>query len=295
MNALAWFDGLDEATQLVALEDDVVHRVTWRRGKLVLEDHDVEAEQALVALGGTRCHCLAIADLFAAPPELHEIVQTSSPRRLSPSPRRPPTGLPPGLRGAAAHIPPSALAQMKAEHEAMLQRSHRLGVLRTIDGDLRRRLLASASVAASRRGIGGYPDDWIGLNRFYSDEIAPAVEWSLRGARRNLPPGAKVDFHLRLLSNGNASIEGVVSRAGGSVHLTVQARWLADVWAHDLTIVDDHPIVDVRERPTVDSAWVTAIAWSRTRFELTEPRLETLFIARDELGFWRSATDRRAR
>ncbi|HEV2766210.1 MAG TPA: hypothetical protein VGV63_00710, partial [Acidimicrobiales bacterium] len=36
------------------------HRVTWRTGKVVLEDHDLAAERMLQALGGGTCECLRV-------------------------------------------------------------------------------------------------------------------------------------------------------------------------------------------------------------------------------------------
>lgn len=298
MSGLAWHDDLGDATQSIALDDGATHRVTWRRGKLVLEDHDIEAEQALIALGGERCLCLDVADLFASPPPLHEIVQTDSARATKVQ-RALRSITPPHIRfqNTVHAIPPAIQSRMQTELNEQFVRQRRLTVLRAIEGDLRRRLLSASAVAATRRGVGGYPDDWIALTRFFSDEISPGVEWSLRGARRNLPAGAKVNFHLRLLpeDDDDPTVEGVVSRGGGSIHLSVQPRWLADVWAHDLTLVDENPVVAVKERNSVDTAWVTVVCWSRTRFELTEPRLEPLFITRDELGFWHSATDQRSR
>jgi hypothetical protein len=299
MSGLSWYEDLGDATQCIAVDDDVMHRITWRRGKLILEDHDIEAEQALVALGGERCVCLDVSQLFATPPPLHDVVQTG-PARSAQTMK--------GLRRLRArptaqaqfqllipNVPAARHAQLRRDLDEHFGREHTLSVLRLIDGDLRRRLLSASAVAATRRGVGGYPDDRIGLTRFFADEIAPGVEWSLRGARRNLPAGAKVDFHLHLLANDDddPTVEGVVSRGGGSVHIAVQPRWLADVWAHDLTLVDDNPVLAVKERNSVDTAWVTAICWSRARFELTEPRLESIFITRDDLGFWHSASDRR--
>jgi hypothetical protein len=75
----------------------------------------------------------------------------------------------------------------------------------------------------------------------------------------------------------------------------VQPRWLADVWAHDLALVGQHPVLAVAERQSPDSAVVIVIGWLRTRFELTEPFLARLWIERDELGFWHSALDQRSR
>ena len=57
MSALAWQFGVPAASALVSCSDET-HRVRWRRGKLVLDDHDLGAERALVGLGADRCACL---------------------------------------------------------------------------------------------------------------------------------------------------------------------------------------------------------------------------------------------
>jgi hypothetical protein len=301
VNSLPWYEGLDDATLDVAVDDRCVHRITWRHGKVIVEDHDLEAEKALVALGGERCPCLDIADLFVTPPPLHELIarglrRTGTLYRATAyrvSPRLPPRA--PAFQRMARNLPPAVVGRMQSEIEEQNKRLHRLQVLQTVDGDLRRRLLAASAVAATRRGVPGYPDDWISVNKFYADELTPAIEWSLRGARRNLPVNATIDFHLRLLEDTDEpTIDGIVSRGGGSVNVGVQPRWLADVWAHDLTLVGQHPVLAVDERHDLDSAVVTVICWMRTRFELTEPFLTRLLVVRDELGFWRSALDQRS-
>ena len=43
------------------------HRVTWRRGKFVLEDHDLGAERAMLALGGEPCPCMRALELWVEP------------------------------------------------------------------------------------------------------------------------------------------------------------------------------------------------------------------------------------
>ena len=36
------------------------HRISWRRGKLVLDDHDLAAEESFAALGGEPALCLEV-------------------------------------------------------------------------------------------------------------------------------------------------------------------------------------------------------------------------------------------
>ncbi|MDQ3575111.1 MAG: hypothetical protein M3404_09370, partial [Actinomycetota bacterium] len=54
-----WCDHIEAATASVDCNGES-HRVTWRRGKVVLEDHDLTAEAAMLAFGGKPFPCLGV-------------------------------------------------------------------------------------------------------------------------------------------------------------------------------------------------------------------------------------------
>ncbi len=58
-----WCHHIEPATADVTCSG-AQHRVTWRRGKVVLEDHDLAAERAMLALGGRPCACLQVLQLW---------------------------------------------------------------------------------------------------------------------------------------------------------------------------------------------------------------------------------------
>jgi hypothetical protein len=59
-----WHAAIGPATAILDWGDGK-HRISWRRGKLVLDDHpDLGAEQAYVALGGDRCPCLDVLEAW---------------------------------------------------------------------------------------------------------------------------------------------------------------------------------------------------------------------------------------
>ena len=68
-----WYDHLPEVAATVDCEGSQ-HRVGWRRGKLVLEAHDLAAERTMEVLGGEPCVCMRVLRLwreqFGMPPEL---------------------------------------------------------------------------------------------------------------------------------------------------------------------------------------------------------------------------------
>jgi hypothetical protein len=74
-----WYDDVAPSTAVVLCSGEQ-HRVTWRRGKVVLEDHDLSAEQALLALGGERCTCMLVLkmwrDQWLLPPEMFKTMSS---------------------------------------------------------------------------------------------------------------------------------------------------------------------------------------------------------------------------
>jgi len=73
-----WYHHISPVTGLVPCEG-TQHRVSWRRGKFVLEDHDLSAEYALLAFGGEPCACMQALRLwrhqFGMPPDLFSSMQ----------------------------------------------------------------------------------------------------------------------------------------------------------------------------------------------------------------------------
>ena len=59
MSGLPWQFGVPAVGALVPCGEET-HRVRWRRGKLLLDHHDLGAERALVGLGADRCACLEL-------------------------------------------------------------------------------------------------------------------------------------------------------------------------------------------------------------------------------------------
>lgn len=68
-----WWAGVAPVTVEVACGEEL-HRISWRRGKLVLEDHDLAAEQAFAALGGEACLCLEVLRAWRQGPDEREVL-----------------------------------------------------------------------------------------------------------------------------------------------------------------------------------------------------------------------------
>ena len=74
-----WYDALPAVTATVDCGGEK-HRVTWRRGKVVLEAHDLSAERGMVAFGGELCACMRVLEVwveqFRMPPHLFAQMHT---------------------------------------------------------------------------------------------------------------------------------------------------------------------------------------------------------------------------
>ena len=53
-----WYDAIEAVTADIAC-DGSTHRISWRRGKLVLHDHVLRDEEVLLSLGSTPAPCVA--------------------------------------------------------------------------------------------------------------------------------------------------------------------------------------------------------------------------------------------
>jgi hypothetical protein len=60
-----WFNWLPPVTATIDC-NGAPHRITWRGGRLILEDHDPLAERSLAALGGNPPMCLELFDAWSA-------------------------------------------------------------------------------------------------------------------------------------------------------------------------------------------------------------------------------------
>lgn len=74
-----WYHHISPVAGVVPCEGEQ-HRVSWQRGKFVLENHDLSAEYALLAFGGEPSACVRALRLwrhqFGMPPELFSQMHT---------------------------------------------------------------------------------------------------------------------------------------------------------------------------------------------------------------------------
>jgi hypothetical protein len=217
-----WVDDLDPVSVAVPCRS-ATHIVSWRRGKLVLEDHDVSAELAAIALGAPVPPCV----------ELLRAWRNRVLWRVATTPD------PPGfVRNRATVVMPHDLMTVR---QLGVARSWQRAAARHPDGDdaeqlyrfLRKRALASVLAAAA------HAQSHFGGGRVSSVEV------------RLLGDESEKD-----------QIVGRVDKRQTVLVVALSPAWLHEVWARGIGTVDGAFIVQVTDATAWPSAVdVRAVVW----------------------------------
>jgi hypothetical protein len=302
-----WWTAVGPTTVEVACGEER-HRISWRRGKLVLDDHDLAAEESFAALGGEPALCLEILRAWRAAVDDREVlffwdaprignpdialmlanVRAQSQRVLA-SHRHMVASA--GRRsmvapGPGGPIPPEVLERMRTQ----LAIDQRRTLLSALPEELRMRLGLSAVVRAARHQ--GDPQ-WFGLRAgdlqtALSARVGPAVEASMRAWRGRLAGHHLVTVESWIASPGEpASLCGLMDDAGGWAAACLPMLWLVDVWARGVAVVDGCFVLEVRDDGGGDGPLlVTAARWERRLPAGSTPVVEPALLVRVDQG-WR--------
>ena len=216
-----WYDALPEATATVDCGGEA-HRVTWRRGKLVLEDHDLTAERTMLVFGGELCPCMRVLEMwveqFRMPPDL--FVQLRS------------------WLGPNADLAPL---------EFDLHR--RLGMIMSWDRAWR-------ATFHFRVKQGQLLDD-----ELKDKALRPLRDhlnaWKPKTGARVIS-GCQVGI---VPATDPAIVEGTTDGVAMRARASLHGRWLIDVWPRGIAVVEDAFVVDLDEAPTIDDLRVRAVRW----------------------------------
>lgn len=184
------------------------HRVTWRRGRIVMEDHDLLAERALHGLGAEKTSCVEVLEEWRAVHRRSALEEL--PLLLSSTRRRGDTNaLPEPLRLVAG-----VAAVVRCERH-------------WDDDDF---------PDNARRVVAGE------LNRCFEAALRDSVGFS-RTHRTNL----RVRARTEMVATGEpAWIAAEVFTARSEVRLAagLPLRWLVEVWGRGIAAVDGHLVID---------------------------------------------------
>ena len=216
-----WYDALPEVTATVECEGEQ-HRVGWRRGKLVLEAHDLAAERAMEVFGGDPCVCMRVLKLwreqFGMPPEFFAQMQT--------------------WLGANAFLAP---AEFSVVRELAMVLGWEREWRRTFYLNRKHEQLLQAQLKA---------------------RATPALRqhltaWKERSGARVLGAAA-----VKLLRSDHApAMEGRIDRVAVRASASLVARWITEVWARGVTVVDGAFVLEVTEAVSRSELRVRAVRW----------------------------------
>lgn len=243
-----WCDHIKPATALVTCSG-TEHRVTWRKGKVVLEDHDVGAERAMLAFGGELPACLKVLQLWrnlhswAMSIELFRQVQKSL--------------------GPAALLAPGELAAR-----------NQLGLMLTWE--------------RAWRNSAWFSDHGRLLHEHLRADVTALLREHLkywmaeRGCRRissavlEVPPGEP------------PSLRGQMDTVGVRATVSLGAGWVVQVWGRGLALVDGAFVLEVVGHDEHGAAvLVRAVRWDEAEPGVFRPVAAPARVRRDDAGAWR--------
>jgi hypothetical protein len=218
---LRWYDPLPQATAVVDCGGEQ-HRVTWRRGKLVLEAHDLTAERTMLVFGGELCQCMRVLEMwveqFRMPPELFVQLRT--------------------WLGPDADLAPV---------EFDLHR--RLGMILGWDRSWR----ATFHFRVKQAQLLG--------DELKDKALVPLRQhlnaWKARTGAR-VVSGCQVAL---VPATEAPTVEGSTDRVAMRAVARLHARWLVDVWPRGIATVEDAFVVELSEPVSLDDLRVRAVRW----------------------------------
>lgn len=296
----SWWAAVGPATVEVSCGEER-HRISWRRGKLVLDDHDLAAEESFAALGGEPALCLEVLRAWRAGIDDREVLWFwDTPRRGSPDMsemlaqvrsqhQRLLAGhrrlVVSGGRHAGRPVPPEILEQLRTQAAAEYRRS----LLSALPDDLRLRLGLAAIVRACRHQTDRtwYAARAEDVRTALSARAVPAVEASMRAWRGRLSSHHTLVVECWIARPDEApNVCGLMDDAGGWAAVSLPMLWLVDVWARGVALVDGCLVLAVLDHDAAgDHLDVTAARWERRLPAGSTPVVEPAVVVRVD-GAW---------
>ena len=244
--ATRWCDHLRPVTATVACSG-TEHRVSWRRGQVVIEDHDLAAERTMRAMGAETPTCVRILvqwrqlHTWATSTELFAQMRA----RLGDE----------QLLGPGALATPHELALLLTWERAWRTSSYYgEGHELLLQAQLQQRALEPV-----RRHTAAWADR-LGFGQ------SPAVE-------------------VKILRPGQACrVVGVLDRYTARASAALSVRWVLEVWARGLAVVDDALVLELA--PSNRALRARAVRWEPLAGGEARPAVATVTLARRPDGTW---------
>ena len=290
-----WTEGLADVTAELDCGGRL-HSIVWRRGKLVLEDHDLLAERSLIALGSEPPLCVEVLDAWRSlrGPELLQdlLVGETVPRDEVPSRKIRHVE---AIRSEMEFIagPGQVLRGLLASAQGAIEREQRAWantLLHALPVEFRRRLAMAVIVAVERHW---HDEEFRSEHREHVDSIlaqtaGALVERSARRCRGDLDPHASFVIESHVLAPGEPPGCTVrVHSDGGDAVVSLPLAWFADVWWRGLALVEDC-FVTRRADDAVGAASlrVHALRWEHMDGGVSRSVEAAAIVTRGDDGAW---------
>ena len=290
-----WYEGLPDVTAEFHCGGQP-HCIAWRRGKLVLADHDLLAERSLIAFGSEPPLCVEVLDAWRwlRGPELLPdllVVETVPGDELASRKIRHADAIQRGLEFIAGQG--QILRGLLASTQRGIDREKRewaMTLLHALPAEFRRRLVLAVIVEVQRHW---HDEEFRSAHREHLEAVlahtaGALVEHSARCARDELRPRARFAIESRVLAPGERPGCSVRFDAdGGTGVVSLPLAWFTDVWSRGLALVDDC-FVTRRADGVADAAAVPVLAlnWEHDGGDACRSVEAPAIATRDEDGAW---------
>ena len=203
--------GDDGVVEIACSED--VHTARVAGDRLVLDDHDVDAELALLVFGAEPPTCLVYEAVWDGSDSDGFLTEWAS----DPDDER--------LLKAAEDWYGNYWESWPTEPAAA----------RVLFGPRLQRELAIATARSwvQRRGVDGPGSAWADVRRGIAMRARRAIVLSLAAVDAHRRPDALVPVAVTVVPEGEPSLSGMLSRTASWIEVRLPVRWLWDVWAVD--------------------------------------------------------------
>ena len=269
---------------------DAVHLVSWRRGKLVLEDHDLTAERSLGALGGEPCPCVRILQAWSGPAtKPSELVQYFG--AIKELLQRPTSAITYDVPDIADVVAPSASFSPRAMTRAARARIEQFRreqgdrfVRWTFPTELLSRYVLGVVVRCGRQWESlGLEEQWA-----IQDRLIPRAETSILESITSWCQVHAVNVHIEgqfVGPHDKPAITGYVAGHRGEAFFSLPLTWAIDVWAAGRAVVDGCFVLEATDGP--GGAEATVVRWERLTPAGSEPVAVPARLWHTSEGAWR--------
>ena len=283
----AWYEALPAVSAQIDCGGEE-HRITWRDGKLVVEDHDVVAEEALSALGGRPPMCLQVLDAWRRATRDSEILYE--------------------LLIKDSRQSPGLLAVMKAAHETRMRRSEGMAarsaerlererrrwattLIKTLPPAFRRALVLSMLLNVERRWADAdvREEHAKHVEPALTAIVTPLLEQSARRWRRYSSPVARFAAEASLLAPGETPRCSARADGGGAhADLALPVSWLREVWTPGIALLGDGFVLGLAHGSGGGAGLhVLAARWERQTWETARWTTAPAVVTQSRRGDWR--------